>query len=40
MFGCQQILINPDSKLRGILEFLCGESNKLHNCGAYLAPQL
>jgi putative transposase len=29
MFGCQQILINPDSQLRGILEFLCGESNKV-----------
>jgi lycopene cyclase CruP len=40
MFGCQQILINPDSQLRGILEFLCGESNKLHNCGAYLSRQL
>jgi putative transposase len=40
MFGCQQILINPDSQLRGILEFLCGESNKLHNCGTYLSRQL
>jgi putative transposase len=40
MFGCQQILINPDSQLRGILEFLCGESNKLHNCGTYLCRQL
>jgi lycopene cyclase CruP len=40
MFGCQQILINADSSLRGILEFLCGESNKLHNCGVYLSRQL
>lgn len=40
MFGCQQILINADSSLRGILEFLCGESNKLHNCGIYLSRQL
>lgn len=39
-FGCQQILINPDPELRAILEFLCGESNKLHNCGTYLARQL
>jgi hypothetical protein len=40
MFGCQQILISPDTQLRGILEFLCGESNKLHNCGTYLSRQL
>ena len=40
MFGCQQIKINPDSELKAILEFLCGESNKLHNCGTYLARQL
>jgi len=40
MFGCQQVLISPDSNLKAILEFLCGESNKLHNCGTYLARQL
>lgn len=40
MFGCQQVLISPDSELKAILEFLCGESNKLHNCGTYLARQL
>jgi len=40
MFGCQQILINPDPQLRGVLEFLCGESNTLHNCGTYLSRQL
>jgi putative transposase len=40
MFGCQQILISPDPQLAGILEFLCGESNKLHNCGTYLSRQL
>jgi putative transposase len=40
MFGCQQVLINPDSELKAILEFLCGESNKLHNCGTYLSRQL
>jgi putative transposase len=40
MFGCQQILINPDKDLKSILEFLCEESNKLHNCGTYLSRQL
>jgi putative transposase len=40
MFGCQQVLISPDVELKAILEFLCGESNKLHNCGTYLARQL
>lgn len=40
MFGCQQVLINSDKDLKAILEFLCGESNKLHNCGTYLARQL
>ncbi|MEB3831754.1 hypothetical protein [Phormidium sp. CCY1219] len=40
MFGCQQILINPNNELRAILEFICGESNKLHNCGTYYARQL
>jgi putative transposase len=40
MFCCQQILINSSPELRAILEFLCTESNKLHNCGTYLARQL
>jgi lycopene cyclase CruP len=40
MFGCQQVLINPDSGLKAILEFVCGESNKLANCGTYYARQL
>ncbi|MCT7997180.1 RNA-guided endonuclease InsQ/TnpB family protein [Laspinema olomoucense] len=40
MFGCQQILINPNNELKAILEFICGESNKLHNCGTYYARQL
>ena len=39
-FGCQQILINPDKDLKAILEFLCGESTKLANCGTYYARQL
>jgi putative transposase len=40
MFGCQQVLIDTDPTIRGVLEFLCGESNKLHNCGTYLSRQL
>jgi IS605 OrfB family transposase len=40
MFGCQQILISPDKELRAILEFICGESNKLHNCAVYYARQI
>jgi putative transposase len=39
-FGCQQILINPDKDLKAILEFLCGESTKLANCGTYYSRQL
>ena len=40
MYGCQQILISPGKELGAILEFLCGESNKLANCGTYYARQL
>jgi putative transposase len=39
-YGCQQILISPDSILRAILEFICGESAKLGNCGTYYSRQL
>jgi lycopene cyclase CruP len=39
-FGCQQVLISPDSNLKAILEFICGESAKLGNCGTYLSRQL
>lgn len=39
-YGCQQILINPDSNLKAILEFVCGESTKLGNCGRYYSRQL
>ncbi|MDZ8258480.1 transposase [Nostoc sp. ChiQUE01b] len=39
-YGCQQHLINPDSELTAILEFCCGESAKLANCGTYYARQL
>lgn len=40
MFGCQQVLISPDKELQAILEFICGESNKLHNCAVYYARQM
>lgn len=39
-YGCQQILISPDSILKAILEFVCGESAKLGNCGTYYSRQL
>lgn len=40
MFGCQQVLLKPDTKLQAIIEFICGESNKLHNCAVYYARQM
>ncbi len=40
MFGCQQVLISPDKDLKAVLEFICGESNKLHNCAIYYARQM
>lgn len=39
MFGCQQVLIN-DLTVKPYLEFVCGEANKLINCGIYYARQL
>jgi IS605 OrfB family transposase len=40
MFGCQQVLIKPDKDLQAILEFICSEANKLHNCAVYYARQM
>ena len=40
MFGCQQVLLKPDKELQAILEFICGEANKLHNCAVYYARQM
>ncbi|MEH2310410.1 MAG: transposase [Nostoc sp.] len=40
LYGCQQILLNPDNDLRAILEFLCCEATKLSNCGTYYGRQL
>jgi putative transposase len=40
MLGCQQVLINPDRELQAILEYICTEANKLHNCAVYYARQI
>ena len=40
MFGCQQVLISPDKELQAVLEFICQECNKLHNCAVYWARQM
>ena len=40
MMGVQQCLIAPDKDLKSVLEYLCGESNKLHNCAVYYARQI
>lgn len=38
--GVQQNLISPNSELKAVLEFICSESNKLHNCAVYYARQI
>ncbi|MGL5874932.1 MAG: RNA-guided endonuclease InsQ/TnpB family protein [Xenococcaceae cyanobacterium] len=40
MYGCTQILINPDELTKAVLEFICQEANKLTNCAIYYARQL
>ena len=40
MFGCQQILLKPDRELKAVLEYICHESNNLHNCAVYYARQI
>ena len=39
-YGCQQILLHPDSELEAILEFICKTANSLTNCGIYYARQV
>ncbi len=39
MYGCQQVLINPDKDLEALLEFVCTEANNLINCGIYYSRQ-
>ncbi|NEP43459.1 MULTISPECIES: hypothetical protein [Okeania] len=33
--GCQQALLHPVQNLLAILEYLCGEANKVFNCSVY-----
>jgi hypothetical protein len=40
IYGCQQILINPEQALKIILEVVCAASHKLANCGSYYPRQL
>ncbi len=39
-YGCQQVLLHPDKYLWAILEYLCGEANKVFNCSVYYARQV
>lgn len=38
--GVQQILLNPDTGTRALLEYLCQQSGKLYNNGVYFARQI
>ena len=40
LYGCQQVLLHPDSELKSVLEFICQQANSLINCGIYYARQL
>jgi len=40
VYGCQQVLLHPDGDLKAILEYICTEANKLHNCATYYARQI
>ena len=40
MYGCQQNVIYADGDIKAILEFICGEANKLANCGIYYCRQM
>jgi putative transposase len=40
LMGVQQCLLTPDPELRAILEYICSESNSLHNCAVYYARQI
>lgn len=39
-YGCQQVLLHPNKDLRAVLEYLCGEANKVFNCSVYYARQV
>ncbi len=39
--GCQQVLLHPNKDLfSAILEYACGEANKIYNCATYYARQV
>jgi len=38
--GVQQNLIGANTELKSVLEYICSESNKLHNCATYYARQM
>jgi putative transposase len=40
LMGVQQNLLRPDKELRSVLEYICSESNKLHNCAVYYSRQI
>lgn len=40
LYGCQQVLLHPDTELKAILEFICKTANSLTNCGIYYARQI
>lgn len=40
LMGVQQCLLSPNQELRAILEYICTQSNSLHNCAVYYARQI
>jgi putative transposase len=40
LIGVQQNLIHTDKDTQSILEYICGEANKVHNCAVYYARQI
>ncbi|NJM28536.1 MAG: hypothetical protein HC856_10665, partial [Pseudanabaena sp. RU_4_16] len=40
MMGVQQCLISADKETMAALEYICSESNKLHNCVVYYGRQI
>ena len=40
IMGVQQCLIGADKEVQAVFEYLCSESNKLHNCALYYARQM
>jgi putative transposase len=38
--GVQLNLISTNTELKSVLEYICSESNKLHNCATYYARQI